>query len=150
MHLEVAPVIRGLHCWTPVKNGVHWWPELPPSAFVAFNLQKKDLTTIFVRYFLHVRSSVCIALIWTHYTVFYQYCTVCCSCKIVHINRGQILPLRVECAVIDNELYCLKLFTVLSSFQSFQLYSKAKQSPQFLNNQYFLKLFFSAVLSLFD
>ena len=58
MHLEVAPVIRGLHCWTPVKNGVLWWPELPPSAFVAFNLQKNDLTTIFVRYFLHVRSSV--------------------------------------------------------------------------------------------
>ena len=59
MHLEVAPVIRGLHCWTPVKNGVLWWPELPPSAFVAFNLQKNDLTTIFVCYFLHVRSSVC-------------------------------------------------------------------------------------------
>ena len=51
MHLEVAPVIRGLHCWTPVKNGVHWWPELPPSAFVAFHLQKNDLTTIFVRFF---------------------------------------------------------------------------------------------------
>ena len=26
--------------WTPVKNEVLWWPELPPSAFVAFNLQK--------------------------------------------------------------------------------------------------------------
>ena len=26
--------------WMPVKNGVLWWPELPPSAFVAFNLQK--------------------------------------------------------------------------------------------------------------
>ena len=44
--------------WTPAKNGVLWWPELPPSAFVAFNLQKNDPTTIFVRYFLHVRSSV--------------------------------------------------------------------------------------------
>ena len=40
MHLEIAPVIRGLHCWMPVKNGVLWCPELPPSAFVAFNLQK--------------------------------------------------------------------------------------------------------------
>ena len=45
--------------WTPVKNnGVLWWLELPPSAFVALNLQKNDLSTIFVRYFLHVRSSV--------------------------------------------------------------------------------------------
>ena len=58
MHLEIAPVIRGLHCWMPVKNGVLWCPELPPSAFVASNLQKNDLSTIFVRYFLHVRSSV--------------------------------------------------------------------------------------------
>ena len=44
--------------WMPVKNGVLWWPELPPNAFVAFNLQKNDLPTIFVCYFLHVRSSV--------------------------------------------------------------------------------------------
>ena len=44
--------------WMPVKNGVLWWPELPPSAFVAFNLRKIDLSTIFVCYFLHVRSSV--------------------------------------------------------------------------------------------
>ena len=26
--------------WMPGKNGVLWWPELPTSAFVAFNLQK--------------------------------------------------------------------------------------------------------------
>ena len=44
--------------WMPVKNGVLWWPELPPNAFVAFNLQKNDLPTIFFRCFLHVRSSV--------------------------------------------------------------------------------------------
>ena len=45
--------------WTPVNiDGVLWWPELPPSAFVALNLQKNDLSTVFVRYFLHVRSSV--------------------------------------------------------------------------------------------
>ena len=42
----------------PVKNGIIWRPELPPSAFVAFNLQKNDLPTIFVCYLLHVRSSV--------------------------------------------------------------------------------------------
>ena len=58
MHSEVALAIRGLHCWTTVKNGVLWWPELPPSAFAALNLQKNDLSTIFVRYFLHVWSSV--------------------------------------------------------------------------------------------
>ena len=58
MHLEVAPVIKGLHFWQAFNNGVFWWPELPPSAFVAFKLQKNDLTTIFVRYFLHVWSSV--------------------------------------------------------------------------------------------
>ena len=28
------------------------------SAFVAFNCQKNDLSIIFMRYFLHVRSSV--------------------------------------------------------------------------------------------
>ena len=45
--------------WTPVNiDGVFWWPELPPSAFVALNLQKNDLSTVFVHYFLHVRSSV--------------------------------------------------------------------------------------------
>ena len=45
--------------WTPVNiDGVLWWPELPPSAFVALNLLKNDLSTVFVRYFLHVRSSV--------------------------------------------------------------------------------------------
>ena len=44
MHLEVAPVIKGLHFWQAFNNGVLWWPELPPSAFVAFNLQKNDLS----------------------------------------------------------------------------------------------------------
>ena len=33
--------------WTPVKNGVLWWPELP-SAFVAFNCQKNDLSRNFL------------------------------------------------------------------------------------------------------
>ena len=50
--------------WMPVKNGVLWWPELPPNAFVAFNLQKNDLPTIFVRYFLLVRSSVRLWQLW--------------------------------------------------------------------------------------
>ena len=46
MHLEVAPVIKGLHFWQAFNNGVLWWLELSPSAFVAFNLQKNDLSKI--------------------------------------------------------------------------------------------------------
>ena len=30
--------------WMPVKNGVLWWPELPPSAFVAFTARKMTLS----------------------------------------------------------------------------------------------------------
>ena len=58
MHLEVAAVIRGLHCWTPVKNGVLWWPELPPSAFVAFNLQKMTYP-LFLCTTLYISGVVC-------------------------------------------------------------------------------------------
>ena len=46
MYLEVAPVIKGLHFWQAFNDRVLWWPELPVSALVAFNLQKNDLPKI--------------------------------------------------------------------------------------------------------
>ena len=106
---------------TPVKNGVLWWLELPPSAFVASTARKMTSPLFFCATF-YVSGAVWYTDIFQHFPTFLSLCLslsmyVSLSIYVFHTFAMIFMPfstfanfLRHSMRLLKSKFVCLSVF----------------------------------------